>query len=189
MLLVSDSNTGRLVACPQFKIILAVVGPDAVLVMDFFAREQISTDHALHHESVLKQIPAVFGIWVIRHANLYIPLGVDKATTLPGLRVFTTTSRLMDSVGETASPRAVDSAPETRYRRFYTEFFPASAALGDYWHGRIVVRRPPKYNGTMVFGGLLDGQQERYSTWGQAEAGHRVWVERVCLVQWDGHAV
>ncbi len=32
---------------------------------------------------------------------------------------------------------------------------------------------------TMVFGGELDQSQERYSTWDEAEARHKVWVERV----------
>ena len=31
----------------------------------------------------------------------------------------------------------------------------------------------------MVFGGPLNGEQERYETRAQAEAGHRMWVERV----------
>jgi len=32
---------------------------------------------------------------------------------------------------------------------------------------------------TMVFGGPLGMEQERYETRAQAEAGHRMWVERV----------
>lgn len=32
---------------------------------------------------------------------------------------------------------------------------------------------------TMVFGGPLDGEQERYSFWDEAEAGHKAMVERV----------
>src|SRR5204863_9223826 len=32
---------------------------------------------------------------------------------------------------------------------------------------------------TMVFGGPLAGEQERYSTWEQAEAGHKLMVEKV----------
>jgi hypothetical protein len=32
---------------------------------------------------------------------------------------------------------------------------------------------------TMVFGGELDQSQDRYSTWNEAEAGHKVWVDRV----------
>src|ERR1035437_5024539 len=32
---------------------------------------------------------------------------------------------------------------------------------------------------TMVFGGSLDGEQERYHTWDEAEAGHKVMIERV----------
>lgn len=32
---------------------------------------------------------------------------------------------------------------------------------------------------TMVFGGPLDQEQERYSTWDEAEAGHKAMVERV----------
>jgi hypothetical protein len=32
---------------------------------------------------------------------------------------------------------------------------------------------------TLVFGGRLDGEMERYSTWDEAVAGHRRMVERV----------
>jgi len=32
---------------------------------------------------------------------------------------------------------------------------------------------------TMVFNGPLDGEQDRYSTWDEAEAGHKAMVERV----------
>ena len=32
---------------------------------------------------------------------------------------------------------------------------------------------------TIVFGGTLDQEQDRYYTWGEAEAGHRKIVERV----------
>jgi len=32
---------------------------------------------------------------------------------------------------------------------------------------------------TMIFGGLLDEDMERYGTWDEAEAGHKRWVEKV----------
>jgi hypothetical protein len=32
---------------------------------------------------------------------------------------------------------------------------------------------------TMVFGGQFDQEMERYSTWEEAEAGHKIMVERV----------
>jgi len=32
---------------------------------------------------------------------------------------------------------------------------------------------------TLVFGGLLDGEMERYPTWEEAEVGHEAMVERV----------
>jgi|SRR5882724_11404959 len=32
---------------------------------------------------------------------------------------------------------------------------------------------------TMVFGGPLDGEQERYSTWEEAESGHEAMLKRV----------
>lgn len=38
---------------------------------------------------------------------------------------------------------------------------------------------PPILFETMVFGGALDQEQERYSTWAEAEAGHAVMVARV----------
>lgn len=38
---------------------------------------------------------------------------------------------------------------------------------------------PPMLFETMIFGGSLDGEQERYSTWDEAEAGHKRWVEKV----------
>jgi hypothetical protein len=37
---------------------------------------------------------------------------------------------------------------------------------------------PPLIFETMVFGGPLDQQEERYSTWEEAEAGHKHWVEK-----------
>jgi len=38
---------------------------------------------------------------------------------------------------------------------------------------------PPLLFETMVFGGPLDQEQERYATWEEAEAGHASMVERV----------
>lgn len=38
---------------------------------------------------------------------------------------------------------------------------------------------PPLLFETMVFGGELDQEQERYSTWDEAEAGHEEMVKRV----------
>ena len=32
---------------------------------------------------------------------------------------------------------------------------------------------------TKVFGGIMDGERERYSTWAEAEAGHQRMLERV----------
>ena len=37
----------------------------------------------------------------------------------------------------------------------------------------------PQWFETMVFGGKLDQEQERYGTWDEAEAGHRAMVARV----------
>lgn len=41
------------------------------------------------------------------------------------------------------------------------------------------VEGPPLIYETMVFGGPLDGEQDRYSTWDEAELGHAAMVERV----------
>jgi hypothetical protein len=38
---------------------------------------------------------------------------------------------------------------------------------------------------TMVFGGLLDQEHERYYTWEEAEAGHKKMVERVKGSWWS----
>jgi hypothetical protein len=38
---------------------------------------------------------------------------------------------------------------------------------------------PPEIFETMVFGGDLDGEMERYSTWEQAEAGHKAMVAKL----------
>ncbi len=38
---------------------------------------------------------------------------------------------------------------------------------------------PPSLFETMVFGGMLDQEQERYATWEEAEEGHKEMVERV----------
>jgi len=37
---------------------------------------------------------------------------------------------------------------------------------------------PPMLFETMVFGGPLDGQMERYRTWEFAELGHKIWVSK-----------
>jgi hypothetical protein len=39
---------------------------------------------------------------------------------------------------------------------------------------------------TLVFGGRMDGDGERYSTWAEAEAGHARIVERVRWADWFG---
>ena len=38
---------------------------------------------------------------------------------------------------------------------------------------------PPLLFETMVFGGQLDSEQERYTTWEEAELGHSAMVARV----------
>jgi len=38
---------------------------------------------------------------------------------------------------------------------------------------------PPLIFETMVFGGELDGDTDRYTTWDDAEAGHKAMVDRV----------
>ena len=38
---------------------------------------------------------------------------------------------------------------------------------------------PPLLFETMVFGGPLDQEQDRYSTWDEAERGHKEMIERV----------
>jgi hypothetical protein len=38
---------------------------------------------------------------------------------------------------------------------------------------------PPILFETMIFGGALDGYQERYSTWEEAEEGHRLALELI----------
>ena len=45
---------------------------------------------------------------------------------------------------------------------------------------------PPLIFETMVFGGPLDQETERYSTWEEAEAGHAQMVERVRRAPGDG---
>jgi len=55
--------------------------------------------------------------------------------------------------------------------RVSTVFLGLDHALG--------ANEPPMIFETMVFGGELDMEMERYSTWEQAEIGHRNMVERV----------
>lgn len=47
--------------------------------------------------------------------------------------------------------------------------------LDHSWNGG-----PPVVFETMVFGGPLDEEQDRYCTRAEAEAGHAMWVARVC---------
>ena len=37
----------------------------------------------------------------------------------------------------------------------------------------------PRIFETMIFGGKYDQEMERYSTWNEAEEGHKRWVERI----------
>jgi hypothetical protein len=53
-------------------------------------------------------------------------------------------------------------------------------------HG--LTRARPILFQTMIFGGTLDGQQERYSTWEEAEAGLQRWLEKVKYVLEEGPA-
>ena len=45
---------------------------------------------------------------------------------------------------------------------------------------------PPLIFETMVFGGPLDQEQERYSTWEQAEAGHAAMLARLIARDEEG---
>jgi hypothetical protein len=40
-------------------------------------------------------------------------------------------------------------------------------------------RGPPLIFETLVFGGEMDGEMDRYSTWEEAEHGHAIMVDRV----------
>ena len=42
---------------------------------------------------------------------------------------------------------------------------------------------PPLLFETMVFGGALDQEEDRYCTWEQAETGHKKMVEKVKLAE------
>ena len=50
-------------------------------------------------------------------------------------------------------------------------------------HGGIFNQGPPILFETMVFGGPLDQEQDRYATWEEAEAGHKAMVARVRAAQ------
>lgn len=50
------------------------------------------------------------------------------------------------------------------------------------WEGGPPKGRPILFE-MMVFGGPLDGEQERYHTWREAEIGHAEWVRRVAYTQ------
>jgi|SRR6185503_9265685 len=47
---------------------------------------------------------------------------------------------------------------------------------------------PPLLFETMVFGGPLDGEMDRYSTWDEAAAGHVAMTVRVTLAAKEGEA-
>src|SRR5205823_5786233 len=48
----------RLRTCPELKVLRPVVVLDAVLVVNGLVREQRATEELLHHDDVLKHIPA-----------------------------------------------------------------------------------------------------------------------------------
>jgi hypothetical protein len=60
--------------------------------------------------------------------------------------------------------------------------------LGGVWVSTVFLgfdlgrfRGRPCFYETMVFGGRYDLSQDRYSSWDEAEAGHREWCERVSI--------
>lgn len=67
----------------------------------------------------------------------------------------------------------------------------ADRHVASVWFGQVLVSTvflgldhswcggPPLLFETMVFGGPLDRETDRYSTWEEAETGHRLMVERV----------
>jgi len=40
---------------------------------------------------------------------------------------------------------------------------------------------------TLIFGGKLDGEMERYATWDEAETGHKATVKRVRREEYENH--
>jgi hypothetical protein len=72
---------------------------------------------------------------------------------------------------ETADRKVADDFDERTGIRISTVF------LGlDHNHSQ---QGPPLLFETMVFGGLLDGETERYATWEDAERGHQALCLRV----------
>lgn len=49
-------------------------------------------------------------------------------------------------------------------------------------------REPPLLWETLVRGGPLHGEGQRYASWDAAEQGHRAWVMRVKHAIWEGCA-
>jgi hypothetical protein len=45
-------------------------------------------------------------------------------------------------------------------------------------HGHDITLKPILFE-TMVFGGKYDGEEERYTTWEEAEKGHHEWCKKV----------
>lgn len=63
-----------------------------------------------------------------------------------------------------------------------TELLDGSATVSTVFLGldhQFLDGGPPHIFETMVFGGELDSEQDRYSTWAEAEAGHDEMVSRV----------
>jgi hypothetical protein len=81
-----------------------------------------------------------------------------------------------------SNPRKWAEWFETANRHVAETLLPDGTRISTVFLGmdhNFILSGPPVLFETMIFGGEHDGYQERYRTWDEAEAGHRVAVELV----------
>lgn len=85
------------------------------------------------------------------------------------------------ALDENRTPVLVDDLMEWARRYEFDDRRVASSTIGDVRVSTVFLgldhqfgEGPPLLFESMVFGGKFDGYQARYSTWAEAEAGHRI---------------
>lgn len=69
-------------------------------------------------------------------------------------------------------------------RRVANDVLPNKIEISTVFLGiNLNLGRIPLLFETMVFGGTLDGEMERYPTWQDAEEGHKKWLEKVKVAE------
>tara|TARA_Y100000310_G_scaffold126272_3_gene125057 strand:+ start:11390 stop:11932 length:543 start_codon:yes stop_codon:yes gene_type:complete len=78
----ASTDTGRLGALPELKVLRAVIVLAAILVVYLLVRFKVAVEHIFHDESVLKHIAVSWGRRMIGHPHLDVAVA-HKPAALP----------------------------------------------------------------------------------------------------------